>query len=69
MTRCVLPGSKEAPSPRADSFPGLEMRARGAHREHGTKLKHGTKLGRTLCYAQKKSRWQHDLVCAAVAGV
>jgi len=29
-TRYSLPGSKGAPSPRADSFPGLEMRARGA---------------------------------------
>jgi len=28
------------------------MRARGAHRGHGTKLKHGTKLGRTLCYGR-----------------
>jgi len=29
-SRYSLPGSKGAPPPRADSFPGLEMRARGA---------------------------------------
>ena len=29
-SRYSLPGSKGDPSPRADSFPGLEMRARGA---------------------------------------
>jgi len=28
--RYLLPGSKGGPPPRADSFPGLEMRARGA---------------------------------------
>jgi len=47
------------PPLRADSFTGLEMRARGAQVEKSTKLEHGIKLGRTLCYSlQPHSRLQ-----------
>ena len=55
-SRYSLPGSKGAPSPRADSFLGFEMRARGTHAKKVPSYKHGTKLGRTLCYTHKNKK-------------
>jgi len=47
--RLVTGQQGSPPPPRANSFPGLELYARRAQAEGGTKLKHRTKLGRTLC--------------------